>query len=75
MPRIEIRRLRSLYEYRECERLQTEVWGNVGVSSEVLSVTQKYGGVVLGAVAKGKLLGSFMRSWGAITDGWFIGRT
>jgi predicted GNAT superfamily acetyltransferase len=34
-----------------------EVWGNVGVGSEVLSVTQKYGGVVLGAIAKGKLLG------------------
>ena len=34
-----------------------EVWGNVGVGSEVLSVTQKYGGVVLGAVAKGRLLG------------------
>ena len=57
MPRIEIRRLRSLYEYRECERLQTEVWGNVGVSSEVLIVTQKCGGVVLGAITKGKVLG------------------
>jgi predicted GNAT superfamily acetyltransferase len=34
-----------------------EVWGNVGVGSEVLSVTQKYGGVVLGALAKGKLVG------------------
>ena len=34
-----------------------EVWGSVGVGSEVLSVTQKYGGVVLGAIAKGKLLG------------------
>jgi predicted GNAT superfamily acetyltransferase len=34
-----------------------EVWGNVGVGSEVLSVTQKYGGVVLGAIAKGRLLG------------------
>jgi predicted GNAT superfamily acetyltransferase len=34
-----------------------EVWGNVGVGSEVLSVTQKYGGVVLGVVAKGRLLG------------------
>jgi len=33
------------------------VWGNVGVGSEVLSVTQKYGGVVLGAIAQGKLLG------------------
>jgi len=57
LPRIQIRRLRSLYEYQECERLQKEVWGNVGVGREVLSVTQKYGGVVLGAVAKGKLLG------------------
>jgi predicted GNAT superfamily acetyltransferase len=34
-----------------------EVWGGVGVGSEVLSVTQKYGGVVLGAIAEGKLLG------------------
>ena len=34
-----------------------EVWGNLGVGSEVLQVTQKYGGVVLGAIAKGKLLG------------------
>ena len=57
MPQTEIRRLISLYEYRECERLQMEVWGNVGVGSEVLNVTQKYGGVVLGALAKGKLLG------------------
>jgi predicted GNAT superfamily acetyltransferase len=57
LARIEIRRLRSLYEYRECERLQMEVWGNLGAGSEVLQVTQKYGGVVLGAIAKGKLLG------------------
>ena len=57
LPQIETRRLRSLYEFRECERLQMEVWGSVGVGSEVLSVTQKYGGVVLGAIAEGKLLG------------------
>ena len=57
MPHIEIRRLRSLAEYRECERLQKQVWGNLGVGSEVLQVTQKYGGVVLGALAKGNLLG------------------
>ena len=57
MPRIEIRRLRSLAEYRECERLQMQVWGNLGAGSEVLQVTQKYGGVVLGALRKGKLLG------------------
>ena len=57
MPRIEIRRLRSPYEYRECESLQMEVWGSLGAGSEVLQVTQKYGGVVLGALAQGKLLG------------------
>ena len=57
LPRIQIRRLRSLYEFRECERLQVNVWGNLGAGSEVLQVTQKYGGVVLGALAKGKLLG------------------
>jgi predicted GNAT superfamily acetyltransferase len=34
-----------------------EIWGSLGVGSEVLSVTQKYGGVVLGAIAEGKLLG------------------
>lgn len=57
MPHIEIRRLRSLAEYRACERLQMQVWGSLGVGSEVLQVTQKYGGVVLGALAKGNLLG------------------
>ncbi len=57
MSRIEIRRLKSLYEYRECEDLQREVWGGLGVGSDVLLVTQKYGGMVLGAIAKGKLLG------------------
>lgn len=34
-----------------------QVWGNLGAGSEVLQVTQKYGGVVLGALSKGKLLG------------------
>jgi len=34
-----------------------KVWGNLGAGSEVLQVTQKYGGVVLGAIAQGKLLG------------------
>ena len=57
MPQIEIRRIRSLYEYREIEILQTEVWGSLGVGSEALLATQKYGGIVLGAFAKGKLLG------------------
>ncbi len=57
MPRVVIRRLKSLQEYRECERLQNEVWGNLGVGSEVLSVTQKYGGMVLGALVDGRVAG------------------
>lgn len=57
MPRIEIRKLRSLSEFRACESLQAEVWGNLGAGSEVLQVTEKYGGMVLGALAQGKLLG------------------
>ena len=57
MPRVEVRLLRSLEEFRECERIQKAVWGNVGVSSELLGVTQKYGGVVLGAAAGGRIVG------------------
>jgi predicted GNAT superfamily acetyltransferase len=57
LPRIEIRRLENFCEYRDCERLQKEVWGHLAVSGEVLGVTQEYGGVVLGAFAEGKLAG------------------
>jgi len=54
MPRIEVRSLDKLEEFRECERIQTAVWGEVGVGSEVLAVTSKYGGAVLGALVDGK---------------------
>ena len=57
MSRPQIRLLRSLEEFRACEHIQKAVWGNVGVSSELLAVTQKYGGVVLGAVVGGKVVG------------------
>ncbi len=57
MPRVVIRRLKTLHEYRECERIQHEVWGNLGVGSEVLSVTQKYGGMVLGALVGSHVAG------------------
>jgi predicted GNAT superfamily acetyltransferase len=49
--------LRTLEEYRECENLQKEVWGGYAVAAEVLSVTQKYGGAVLGAVVEGRVVG------------------
>lgn len=57
MRRVQIRLLKSHEEFRECERIQKTVWGTVGVSSEVMTVTQKYGGVVLGAVLGGKCVG------------------
>jgi predicted GNAT superfamily acetyltransferase len=57
MPRVEIKLLKSHEEYRECERLQMAVWGNLGVGSEVLSVIQKYGGVVMGALVDGEIVG------------------
>ena len=57
MSRPQIRLLRSLEEFRACEHIQKAVWGNVGVGSEVLAVTQKYGGVVLGTVVGGKVVG------------------
>jgi predicted GNAT superfamily acetyltransferase len=57
MPEVEIRLLGSLEEFRACEQLQKEVWGTLGVSSELLSVVQKYGGTVLGALVKGRVVG------------------
>ncbi len=57
MLRIAVRPLDRLEEFRECEHILKAVWGNVGVGSEVLAVTQKYGGVVLGASVNGKIAG------------------
>jgi predicted GNAT superfamily acetyltransferase len=57
MPSIQVRPLKTLEEFRECERIQTAVWGNLGVGSEVLTVTQKYGGIVLGALAEDRVVG------------------
>ncbi len=57
MARAEIRLLKTGEEYRQCERIQKSVWGDVGVGSEVLTVTQKYGGVVLGALVGGRVVG------------------
>ena len=57
MPRVQVRLLKSQDEYRECERIQKAVWGTYAVSSEVLTVTQKYGGAVLGAIVERKVVG------------------
>jgi predicted GNAT superfamily acetyltransferase len=52
-----IRTLRNHAEFRHCESIQRNVWGMVGVSAEVLLVTQKNGGVVLGALAGARVVG------------------
>ena|SRR6516162_4028586 len=54
---ITVRPLWKLEEFRQCERIQQNVWGSTGVSSEALLVTQKYGGMVLGALAGHQLVG------------------
>ncbi len=57
MSRVEVRLLKSLGEYRACERIQTHVWGAPGATSEVLAATQKYGGALIGALINGKVVG------------------
>ena len=57
MVRAQIRRLSSPEEFRSCERLQLSVWGSLAVGAELLGVTQKYGGAVLGALVGGRVVG------------------
>ncbi len=53
----DIHLLQTHDEFRQCERLQQRVWGRLGASSELMTVTQEYGGVVLGAFERKKLVG------------------
>ena len=57
MPRVEVRLLRSVAECRQCERIQMQVWGALAVGGEVMTVTQKYGGAVIGTMVDGKVVG------------------
>lgn len=52
-----IRLLKDRKEFRMCERVQASIWGGLSVSAEVMQVTQKFGGTVLGAFVKGRLVG------------------
>jgi predicted GNAT superfamily acetyltransferase len=53
----EIRFLDKTEEFRKCETAQKAIWGNLSVAAEVMLVTQKTGGAVLGAFVKSKLVG------------------
>jgi predicted GNAT superfamily acetyltransferase len=57
MLRPEIRLLEKLEDFRKCETAQKTIWGGLSVASEVMLVTHKAGGAVLGAFVKDKLAG------------------
>ena len=57
MPRVEVRLLKNVDEYRQCEGVQAHIWGGPVVTREVLTVTQKYGGAVVGTLLGGKVVG------------------
>lgn len=57
MPPLDVRLLKDVGEYRQCERLQTQVWGTPGATSEIMSAIQKYGGAVIGGFVGNRLKG------------------
>ena len=57
MLRPEIRILEKIEDFRKCEAAQETIWGGLSVASEVMLVTHKAGGAVLGAFMKDKLVG------------------
>lgn len=57
MLNLEIRLLNEPEEFRDCERVQKATWGGLSVSAEVMLVTQKFGGTVLGAFVDKRLVG------------------
>jgi predicted GNAT superfamily acetyltransferase len=57
MARTQIRLLKRSTEFEECERIQKAVWGAVSVASELMVVTQRYGGAVLGAFVDNEVVG------------------
>lgn len=57
MVKSQIRLLKEHEEFRKCERIQESIWGGLSVSAEVLLITQKFGGVVLGAFEKRRMVG------------------
>ena len=57
MPRVEIRLLKTIEECRQCENIQTNIWGGLSAGGEVLYVTQKSGGTVVGTIVDGRVVG------------------
>lgn len=57
MAAAEVRLLKEHKEFKQCEHLQRAVWGSLAVSPEIMAVTQKHGGAVLGALVEGRVVG------------------
>ena len=57
MPRAEVRLLKNVDEARQCELVQTHVWGAPGVTREAMTAALKYGGAVIGTLLDGKVVG------------------
>lgn len=57
MSSIEVRPLKTDVEFRACEGIQREIWGQLACSAELLRVTQKYGGTLLGALRGREVVG------------------
>ena len=56
-PRLEIRLLETSQEFRQCELIQKRVWETLDIGTGVLTITQKYGGIVIGTLADGRVAG------------------
>jgi predicted GNAT superfamily acetyltransferase len=57
MPRVEVRELEKIEECRQCERIQTLTWGAPGATCEAMMAAAKWGGVLIGVLAWGKVVG------------------
>jgi predicted GNAT superfamily acetyltransferase len=53
----EVRLLVKHEDFKKCEAVQKSIWGGLSVAAEVMLVTQKTGGAVLGAFVKSRLVG------------------
>jgi predicted GNAT superfamily acetyltransferase len=69
---VELRRLTTIEEFRQCEALQTRIWGAedvVRLPSLVMVTAQQNGGFVLGAFAESRLVGFVCASPGLTAAG------
>ena len=57
MSSLQIRPLRNQREFLQCEQIQKAIWGTISMSQEMLIVVRQFGGVVLAAFERKKVVG------------------